>query len=154
MISNMTDIAFYHLQHSPLESVLPKLLERTMDAGKRALVLAASKERAEVLAGTLWIYDPASWLPHGTVKDGAPQDQPVWLSEVDENANDASFLFLTDNAHSAHVSDFERCFEIFNGNDDACVRSARERWKQYKDDGHTLTYWQQTERGGWEQKNG
>lgn len=148
----MTDIAFYHLQRSPLERVLPKLLERTVDAGKRALVLAGSDDRAEVLAQLLWTYDEAAWMPHGTRKDGSPSEQPVWLSAEDENSNQAQFLFLTDGAASDHVSEFERCFELFDGNDDATVALARERWATYKEAGHKLTYWQQTERGGWEQK--
>ena len=38
----MTEINFYHLTFSPLERALPKLLERTLEGGKRALVLAAS----------------------------------------------------------------------------------------------------------------
>ncbi|NQV43635.1 MAG: DNA polymerase III subunit chi [Rhodospirillales bacterium] len=148
----MTDIAFYHLQRSPLERVLPKLLERTVDAGKRALVLAGSDDRAEALAQLLWTYDQDAWMPHGTKKDGSPTEQPIWLSAEDENSNQAQFLFLTDGAVSDHVSEFERCFDMFDGNDDATVALARERWAAYKEAGHKLTYWQQTERGGWEQK--
>ncbi len=148
----MTDIAFYHLQRSSLERVLPKLLERTMDADKRALVLVGSDSRAEALAQHLWTYDQDVWLPHGTQKDGTPGDQPIWLSAADENLNQAQFLFLTDGAVSDHIGDFERCFEMFDGNDDAIVATARERWVAYKEAGHALTYWQQTERGGWEQK--
>ncbi len=148
----MTDIAFYHLQRSPLERVLPKLLERTLDASKRALVLVGSDARAESLAQHLWTYDQDSWLPHGTKKDGAPEDQPIWLSVEDENLNQAEFLFLADGAVSDRVGDFERCFEMFDGEDEAIVAAARERWAKYKEAGHSLTYWQQTERGGWEQK--
>ena len=148
----MTDIAFYHLQRSPLERVLPKLLERTLDASKRALVLVGSDARAESLAQHLWTFDPDSWLPHGTKKDGAPEDQPIWLAVEDENPNQAEFLFLADGAVSDHVGDFERCFEMFDGNDEAIVTAARERWANYKEAGHGLTYWQQTDRGGWEQK--
>jgi DNA polymerase-3 subunit chi len=32
------------------------------------------------------------------------------------------------------------------------VYAARDRWKAYKAAGHALTYWQQTDRGGWEKK--
>jgi hypothetical protein len=49
----MTDLAFYHLQKSPLEVVLPKLLEKTLAAGKRAIVLVSSTDRAEALAAHL-----------------------------------------------------------------------------------------------------
>ena len=147
----MAEIAFYHLQKSPLEAVLQKLLQRTLDQGKRALVLAGSDERVENLTALLWTYDPASWLPHGSAKDTRPEDQPIWLSASDQNANGASFLFLTDGME-ADPATFERCFDLFDGNDDTALAAARARWKRHKDSGHTLTYWQQNERGAWEKK--
>ena len=148
----MTEIGFYHLTRSPLEQALPKLLEKTLDAGKRALVLASSEERVESLTGQLWTYRQDAWLPHGSARDGNPEQQPVWLSVDDANANDAQFLFLTDGAETATVGDYERCFELFDGRDQSAVEAARGRWKAYKDAGHDLAYWQQTERGGWEKK--
>lgn len=148
----MTDIAFYHLQRSPLEQVLPRLLEKTLAAGKRAVVLAGSEDRVEALAMVLWTYHPDSWLPHGTAKDGQPERQPVWLSPHDENPNGATFLFLTDGMDTENIGGFERCFDLFDGNDDEALAAARERWKTRKEAGHAVTYWQQTERGGWEQK--
>lgn len=148
----MTDIAFYHLQRSPLERVLPKLLERTLDAGKRALVVVGSEDRAEALAQHLWAYEQGSWLPHGTKKDGSPEEQPIWLASGDENVNEAQFLFLADGSTSGHISAFERCFDVFDGNDGEAVAQARQRWASYKEEGHSLTYWQQAENGKWEQK--
>ncbi len=148
----MTDIAFYHLQGSPLESALPKLLKKTLEAGKRAVVMAGSEARVEALNGVLWTYDQDSWLPHGSPRDGNAEAQPVWLTTDDENPNGASFLFLTDGATSEKVGDYERCFELFDGNDPAAVEAARGRWSGYKDIGHTLTYWQQNEAGRWEEK--
>lgn len=148
----MTDIAFYHLQSSPLEAALPKLIAKTLEAGKRAVVMAGSVQRVEDLAGVLWTFDPDSWLPHGTNKDGDAAEQPVWLTVDDENPNGATFLFMTEGAAPSDIGGFERCFDLFDGNDDAAVEAARERWKAYKDAGHALTYWQQTDRGGWTQK--
>jgi DNA polymerase-3 subunit chi len=147
----VAEIAFYHLQRSALDAVLPKLLQRTLDQGKRALVLAGSDDRVENLSSLLWTYDPASWLPHGTVKDGRPEDQPIWLSSQATNSNRASFLFLTDGTE-ADPAAYERCFDLFDGNDDSAVAAARERWKKLKEAGHALTYWQQNERGAWEKK--
>lgn len=147
----MSEIGFYHLQKSPLERVLPKLLEKTLEAGKRAVVAAGSVERVEALNALLWTYGGGSWLPHGSARDGNAEDQPVWLTAGDDNPNGATFLFLTD-GRDGPVADFERCFELFDGNDEAAVQAARERWKAYKEAGHTLTYWQQTDAGGWEKK--
>ena len=50
------------------------------------------------------------------------------------------------------VAEYERCFELFDGNDSQAVDAARGRWQAYKDAGHALTYWQQTVRGGWKEK--
>lgn len=149
----MTEIAFYHLTHSPLEAALPKLLEKTLEAGKRALVRTSSEARVEHLGGVLWTYDPASWLAHGSAKDGHAQDQPIWLTCTEENPNGAQFLFVADGASPEQVDGFERCFELFDGTRDDRVQNARQRWKAFKAAGHALTYWQQTERGGWQKKD-
>jgi DNA polymerase-3 subunit chi len=148
----MTDVSFYHLQRSSLEDVLPKLLEKTLAAGKRAVVLASSTERVEALAAHLWTYDPDSWLPHGTAQDGSPEEQPIWLTDRDDNPNGGSFLFLTDGAASARIAQFERCFDLFDGNDPLALDAARGRWQARKAEGHGVTYWQQSERGSWERK--
>jgi len=148
----VTDIAFYHLQRSPLEQALPRLLEKTLAAGKRAVVLAGSEERVESLAMTLWTFNQDSWLPHGTAKDGEAEHQPIWLAARDENPNGATFLFLTDGMDTEAIGAFERCFDLFDGNDEAALAAARQRWKTRKDAGHAVTYWQQNDKGGWERK--
>jgi DNA polymerase-3 subunit chi len=150
----MTDIAFYHLLRSPLEAVLPKLLEKTREADKRAVVMAGSEARVEALNALLWAYDQDSWLPHGSAKDGNAEDQPIWLTEKDENPNAAQFLFLTDGVAAGDPSTYERCFDLFDGRDEEAVAAARERWRILKEAGHALTYWQQNEQGRWEEKAG
>ncbi|MBT4701302.1 MAG: DNA polymerase III subunit chi, partial [Rhodospirillaceae bacterium] len=62
----MTSVAFYHLQKWPLDRALPKLLEKTVEAGKRAIVMAGSDDKIEALNGLLWTYENDSWLPHGS----------------------------------------------------------------------------------------
>ena len=147
----MSEIAFYHLQRSPLEAVLPRLLEKTLAAGKRAVVVAGSPQRVEALNVVLWTYGQNSWLPHGSSRDGSADEQPVWLTDGEDNPNGASFLFLTDSS-TGPVADYERCFDLFDGNDTTAVDAARERWKAYKAAGHAVTYWQQSDAGKWEKK--
>lgn len=147
----MTDVNFYHLQRSSLEQTLPKLLEKVLQAGKRAVVIARSEERIEVLNTLLWTYDPGSFLPHGSKGDGNASSQPVWLTADDENPNGATVLVLIDGARSDRLAEYERCLEVFNGNDPESVAAARQRWTHYKTAGHAATYWQQGERG-WEKK--
>ena len=149
----MTEIRFYHLQRTTLEGALPPMLEKTLDRGQRAVVLAGSEERVERLNDHLWTYNERSFLPHGSARDGHAAMQPVWLTTADENPNGARVLFLTEGAVSEKVADFELCVELFDGNDPIAVEAARQRWKDYRDAGHQLTYWQQGA-AGWEKKAG
>jgi DNA polymerase-3 subunit chi len=144
-------VDFYHLQDSPLERALPVLLERAMQAGLRAVVMAASDDRLEALSGVLWTYTPDSWLPHGSRKDGFAADQPIWLTTAEENPNGAKLLVLTDGMSSSRLCEFDRCLDLFDGASETATTAARERWKLAKAAGHELHYWQQTQ-SGWQEK--
>jgi DNA polymerase-3 subunit chi len=148
----MTQIGFYHLVRLPLEQALPRLLDKALAAGHRVVVTAGSAARVEHLNSVLWTWDPASWLPHGSKADGDAPLQPIWLTEADENPNDATILVLCDGASSDKVGSYARCLDLFDGNDEEAVEAARERWKTWKAEGHALVYYQQTEGGGWVEK--
>ena len=147
----MAEIGFYHLLATPLERALPRLLERARAQGFRIVLRAGSAERVEHLNALLWTYDDASFLPHGSARDGAPASQPIWLTDGEDNPNRATMLVLVDGVEAADLAAFARCLDLFDGNDEAAVAAARERWRSAKSAGHTLTYWQQTA-AGWEKK--
>ena len=147
----MAEIGFYHLLRTPLERALPRLLERARASGYRIVVRAGSADRVEHLSALLWTYDEASFLPHGSSRDGNPAAHPIWLTDRAENPNEAAMLMLVDGVDAEDAAAFTRIADMFDGNDEAAVEAARERWRRAKAAGHTLTYWQQTERG-WEQK--
>jgi DNA polymerase III subunit chi len=148
----MTEIGFYHLQRSPLEEALPRLLEKALGAGMRALVRVPDEGEAERLTLRLWTFDAGSFLPHGSARDGHAADQPVYLTALDENPNGADLLAQVGGAEMPDVADFKRCLDLFDGGDDDQVTAARARWKRYAAAGHQLTYWQQKPNGGWERK--
>lgn len=148
----MTQIGFYHLTRLPLDQALPRLLEKAQAAGLKAVVMAGSRERVEHLNGLLWTFNEDSWLPHGSAADGEAELQPIWLTDQDENPNGATVLVLCDGVAPATVGAYARCLDLFDGRDDEAVQAARERWKTWKAEGHQLVYYQQTERGGWEEK--
>lgn len=146
----MTEIAFYHLTTSPLERALPRLLEKILQTKKRAVILCGSQERLNLLNETLWTLGKLSFIPHGSTKEGYGEDQPIWLTTQDENPNGAQFLILTEGIESPSLPTYERCLDLFDGNDEEAVTQARKRWKNYKEQGYTVTYWKQTESGSWE----
>ena len=148
----MTRINFYHLLTAPLEQALPVLLEKSLSAGHRVVLMAGSRERVAHLDAHLWTHDPASFLPHGSVRDGMEAQQPIFLTDVDENPNQADLLVLTDGVTSARLGEFARCLTLFDGQDEQAVAQARAYWKEWSAAGHELIYYQQTERGGWQEK--
>jgi DNA polymerase-3 subunit chi len=147
----MAEIGFYHLLSTPLERALPRLLERARALGHRVVVRAASPERVEHLNAALWTYGEASFLPHGSARDGNPAMQPIWLTHLDENPNGASMIVLVDGLEAEDLRAFARCADVFDGNDVDAVEAARGRWRRARDAGHSLTYWRQTA-SGWEQQ--
>jgi DNA polymerase-3 subunit chi len=147
----MAEVGFYHLLSTPLERALPRLLERARGQGHRVIVRAASAERVEHLNALLWTYDDTSFLAHGSTRDGNPEQQPIWLSNSEDNPNGASILFLVDGVDAADIASFTRCIDMFDGNDPDAVAAARQRWRRATEAGHSLTYWQQTP-SGWERK--
>ena len=126
---------------------MPRLLERALKDGYRVLVLASSGERVEHLNQLLWTYDDASFLPHGSARDGNAERQPIFLTASEGNPNNATMLVLVDGAQGTGLESFQRVCDMFDGNDEAAVEEARQRWRAAKAAGHSLTYWEQTQAG-------
>ncbi len=147
-------VDFYHLQKQVLEDVLPKLLEKAYSAGKRVKVKVGTEERVDFLNSILWTYNEESFLPHGSKKDGMAELQPIWLTDDDKNPNNAEFLFLTDGAlaDQSELRDYERIFNIFDGNNENALSNARNFWRQLKAMEAELHYWQQDVSGKWNEK--
>ncbi|MSO77075.1 MAG: DNA polymerase III subunit chi [Alphaproteobacteria bacterium] len=148
----MTGIAFCNLAGGPLERGLALLLEQIHAAGERALVLAATAERVAALNVALWTYRPDSFLPHGAAADGPAADgpadeQPIWLTDREENPNRATALVLIEGREWADLADFRECYYLFDRNDDTAREEARDRWRRYREGGHQLAYWEQSAAG-------
>lgn len=148
----MTEVLFYHLERASLDTVLPGLLEKTLERAWKAVVLAGSRERVERLDALLWTYRDESFLPHGAAGDGARQ--PVWLTEGDDRPNTPDVLFLVDGAKATPdaIGSLARCVAIFDGADADAVADARAFWKSVTEAGHAATYWRQSDNGRWEQQ--
>lgn len=144
----MTEIRFYHLSRTKLEQALPQILGKAYESGKRVVVRCASAEEAEALADHLWVFDVDKFLPHGTAKDGHAAEQPIWLTAANDVPNSAKIAVTVCGEWPQDPAQFDLCCDVFS---DDGKENARQRWAAFKDSGHTLTYWQQTDKG-WEKK--
>jgi DNA polymerase III subunit chi len=147
----MTEILFYHLESRPLESVLPTLLEKTLERGWRAVVETGSRERAELLDAALWTYRDDSFLPHALAGTEHDAEQPVLIVTDGTNPNSANVRFFVDRAVPQSGEGYERIVYMFSGHDPDAVTEARTAWKALSD-GNEVTYWQQEANGRWVKK--
>jgi len=148
----MAEVRFYQLGRRPLEEALATMLERTLERGQRAVVLAGSEERVEALAQQLWTYSERSFLPHGTARDGQAERQPVWIAAEEGNPNGAEVLFLLDGQQSQRLDSFALVAVLFDGGDPERLAAARAQWQALKGAGHVLTYWEEDAQGRWQKR--
>ena len=153
----MVDVWFYHLEGLTVERVLPPLLEKSLARGWKAVVQTSGPERLEALDVGLWTYDDASFLAHGTARDGDPELQPVYLTDGPDNPNGAAVRIFVGGAEAepalaAAVPPYERAILVFDGRSEPDVAGARRQWTALKAAGHAVSYWQQNEGGRWDKR--
>jgi DNA polymerase III subunit chi len=147
----VTETRFYHLERRRVDQALPTLLERALEEGRRVLVRASSEEMVAALNERLWTYDDASFLPHGAAGDGDPMEQPIFLTSKLETPNAATMLVRLSGAEANEADDaFDLVVLMFDGGDEAALAQARGEWRRRKDQGRTISYWRESDEGGWE----
>ena len=146
------DARFYHLTRTPLSQVLPVLLQRVLTRGQTAAVLSPSQDDLGRLDDLLWSFRPESFLPHRVLEPGQTADgDPIVLTGDKTACVGRDVLFFL-HGFPPDLTDLEPTIAAILF-DAPAVQTARAQWKQMSaNDTLTLTYWQQTERGGWEKK--
>lgn len=147
----MTEILFYHLEQSPLERVLPALLEKSLERGWRAAVELGDETRIKPIDDALWTFNDESFLPHGSAGGNHDADQPIILTTEPDNPNSAEIRFFVEGAVPRDGEAYERLVYMFDGHNPDAVQTARAAWKALRDT-NEITYWQQEPGGKWTKK--
>ena len=149
----MGQVFFYHLTRSTLETTLPMLLTKSLQAGWHVVVRGRDKGRLEWLDQTLWKGNEEAFLPHGIAGGAHDALQPILLTTEANVPNNAQCLMSVDGAEveEGELAGFERVCVLFDGNDPDALDHAREQWKSLTKSGAVAQYW--SEAGGrWEKK--
>lgn len=113
--------------------------------------MASNDNQLKTVDDFLWTFSTNKIVPHGTMASGFAEEQPVFLTLKEENPNKADMLVTLGGVEPGFISKFNRILDIFDGNDEGEVASARARWKKYSGDASVkLTYWKQDEKGAWQ----
>ncbi len=145
----MGEIHFYHLECQPLQRVLPTLLKKALERDWRVVVQAGSDERVEWLSNELWTFSDDSFLPHGTVRDGHGERQPVWITAGDDSPNGAQLRIYLDGVPIVVDERLERIIYLFDARDEAALQAARGEWRRTLSLGQQPVYWREDEQGRW-----
>jgi DNA polymerase-3 subunit chi len=147
----VSEVRFHHLERRRVDEALPRILEQALEEGRRVVVRAASDELVAALNERLWTYDDASFLPHGAAGDGDPASQPIFLTSEVDNPNRATMLVRLAGAEPARGDEvFDLSLLMFDGRDEASLAQARAEWRRLKDEGRAISYWRESDEGGWE----
>lgn len=149
-MSNSYEVNFYQLTFSPLEKVLPKLVEKAyFDSGFKIFILCSEENQMRALDDVLWT-SGRHFLPHDTINCKNPEDHPILLAtELKDNFNFDILINLAN--HIDNESQFKRVVDIFNGLHGTETMLARKRYKTYLEKKIPLKFWKQNEQGSWSQ---
>lgn len=149
----MTEISFYQVKDetpAAVDNAVARLLEKIIQSNTQTLIRCTSMERTERLSNNIWSVKESAFIPHGTSNDAYSTHQPIYLTHKEENPNNAEILITLSGAQSADFSTFLRVLDIFDASENA-IKSARTRWKSYKEKGYPLKYYAY-ENGRWVNK--
>lgn len=139
-------VDFYHLTRDPAEVLVPMLAAKTLDIGKRLLLLVEDEAHCAILSNALWSAQPASFLAHDVAGSERQADQPILISDTCDPANGASYIILADGQWRDGALAFERAFFLFSA---AQIDHARTVWRQLAaSEDVTPRYWKQ-DSGRW-----
>jgi DNA polymerase-3 subunit chi len=144
-----TTIQFDHLLSTSRERAVPKLMEKVLGSGSKAVMIASSDSMLKTMSDALWSNDAASFLPHGTMRDGHASEQPIYLTLADENPSGADILCVLDGSLPQSAATYTKLLDVFDGASETEVTAARERWAHYKAEGYALQYVKQQPGGSW-----
>lgn len=146
------EISFYRLTTLPLAKAAPKLIEKIYYSKQNLVVVCENETIMRTLDDGLWVYSTKHFIPHATLLDEHPSDQPVYITTKLENPNNANIAMALG---KLDLEDFspEKYLYMFDGNIQDQLEFARNKWKSYQNQGHHLTYWQQNSDGTWEKQS-
>lgn len=149
----MSSFGFYQLMTRPLDSVVPRLLEKVIASKHRVLLVGDDRAVLTRLDAALWSFSATSFLPHALAGDDGSIDdadaQAIVLASAAVNLNAADVLMVVGGPLPDNSGDFARVLLMFDGNDAAALAAARTQWRTVGEGGHDRVYWKESG-GGWE----
>jgi DNA polymerase-3 subunit chi len=144
----MPEISFYKISATPLERVLPKLLEKILEQDYKCLVKFENNQLMEEINSRLWSVGRKTFIPHGSTSDNFPEMQPVLLTTGEENLNSASILITIGMAEFSSKKDFDKVLHLFENTPEE-TEWANKLFNCCSESNDKINYYIQDESGNW-----
>jgi len=108
------EINFYEVDEDLFKAIGPVVL-KILDEQKTAIIFVKDVDKMKKLDEVLWTFGRNKFVPHATISDPdfTPSQQPVLISNLEENTNNADYLIFLDEPEIDFTKQFSRLFYFF-----------------------------------------
>lgn len=149
---NPPTVRFYQLAALPLDRALVGVITKAWERRLAVCLLVHDDRHARWLDDLLWREPIEGFLPHGLWKSPDCARQPVLISLEPDERNGATVAVVATPKPLPDPAMFDLIIDFVHGQDAEAVNASRRRYLHYRDQGCTMEYWTQTERGRWQKK--
>ena len=136
------EINFYQLENLDCK-VIAQILLKIKEEKKRTLIYAKTDEILKQIDEVLWSFSKTKFLPHATKWEKVnPLEQPTFLTNEENNQNQAEFLLMLDEVSDDFLKKFEKIFYFFNNSN---LESARKLYSNYKKKSFSINFYKKDE---------
>ena len=150
---NLSEVYFYHVTKQTVESALPLLLTKAVEAGWSMFIRGKEDINLKSFDDAIWSAQPDSFLPHAVLGSQNDDKCSILLGTEDHDSSRLDFLVSVNGASisAVEVAEYKRCALLFDAKDVEEMTSAREQWVEFTNAGIPAKYWSQ-ETGVWSLK--
>ncbi len=139
------EINFYQIDDILHKSMAP-LLQKILEDKKKVLIYSKNAELLKQIDDGLWSFSKTKFLPHATkFEKSDPIKNPIFLTDSEENENQAEFLIMLDQTSDDFAKNFTKIFHFFDNNN---LAEAKKLWSYYKQKSANLNFYKK-DQGKW-----
>ncbi|CAG2173489.1 unnamed protein product [Oppiella nova] len=91
----MQQFSFYHTIEGQLYKTTCILAEKSYHNNLKVVILTLDVDVQEQINKLMWTYSRKHFIPHGSKLDPLPEKQPIYITHIMENPNNANILIIT-----------------------------------------------------------
>ena len=150
-----TKFSFYNVTNPEIEKSACRLIEKIFHANLTLLIIVSDKETLDSINKTLWTFSSKSFIPHASIYDEFPSAHQIIISDDFEKAKqyiENIDVVLYYNNIADHIQkEINRIIYLFHENEQDLLLNARAKYKELKQNGSKISYYQQQEDSSWKQ---